>query len=338
MFQATTRAALAALFLALAAAGAHAQLTSARAGSQPSGQISGQVRYADTKQPAFNVLVSCDGLQGGLAGQVQTDRNGRFSFTGLGASQFIVRVSAPGYLAEQQTVELQSTSFANVQFNLRPDPNAARGGEGVTLTGVVGVPAAAQQEYEAGRAALLEGKQEESVRAGIQHLEKAVALDPKFLTAQVLLGTAYMDLKQWDKAEQALKRAHELDQKDAPVYFALGEVYRRQKKYKEAEAELTAGLKLDDKSVQGHFTLGRVYFETGDIVKAGPQVGTALQLDPKLAEGYLLAGNILLKARQPENALTQFQAYLVLAPDGEFAPQARDLVQKIQQALANKKP
>ena len=337
MFQITKRAFLVAFVLTLVAGSARAQPSGTRVGAQPAGRISGQVRFADTKQPAFNVLVSCDAFQGGFIGQVQTDRSGRFAFNNLGPSQFTIRVRAPGYLEEQQTVELQTTSFANVQISLRPDPSAARG---PGLSGVVldaSVPAAAQQEYEAGRAALLDEKKQ-NLSEGVQHLEKALALYPKYLEAELLLGTGYMDMKQWSKAEQALRRALEINPKAARAHFALGEVYRRQKKYKEAETELLEGLKLDDKSVQGHFTLGRVYYDMGDLSKSGPHVGTALQLDPKLAEGHLLAGNILLKARQPENALAEFQAYLVLAPNGEFAPQARDLVAKIKQALENKKP
>lgn len=336
MFQTATRAFLVALVLALAASSARAQPTSGRASAQPRGHITGQVRFADTKQPAYNVLVSCDAFQGGYVGQVQTDRNGRFNFNDLAPAQFMIKVQAPGYLAEQQSAELQTTSSAYLQFSLRPDPNAARG---TGLTGFVpeaGIPPAAQQEFEAGRAALLDEKKRD-LKAGVAHLEKAVALYPKYLNAQLMLGTGYMDMKEWAKAEATLKRALEIDPKAARAHIALGEVYRQQKKYKEAEAALLAGLKLDDKSVQGHFTLGRVYFDMGDIQKAGPQIGTALQLDPKLAEGHLLAGNILLKARQAENALAEFQAYLVLEPNGEFAPQARDLVTKIKDALAKTK-
>jgi tetratricopeptide (TPR) repeat protein len=337
MFQITTRAFLVAFGLALIVGSARAQPSGSRAGAQPPGQINGQVRFADTRQPAYNVLVSCDGFPSGFIGQVQTDRNGRFTFNNLGPAQFIIRVQAPGYVSEQQTAELQTTSNAYLQFSLQPDPNGVRNAPTTNATVSANIPAEAQKEYEAGRLALLDEKKQ-NLSEGVQHLEKALALYPKYLEAEMLLGTGYMDMKEWGKAEQALRRALALNPKAAGARFALGEVYRRQKKYKEAETELLEGLKLDDKSVPGHFTLGRVYFEQGDIVKAGPHVGQALQLDPKLAEGHLLAGNILLKARQPDNALAEFQAYLVLAPDGEFAPQARTIVDKLKQATANKKP
>ncbi|HEX8071550.1 MAG TPA: tetratricopeptide repeat protein [Pyrinomonadaceae bacterium] len=324
MFKASLRAALVAAALALVCGVAAAQLNSGRSAAQPSsGQINGQVRFADTRQPAYNVQVTCDAFTGGIMGQMQTDRSGRFVFNGLGPAQFIIRVQAPGYLEERQNVELQTQPNAYLQISLRPDPNADPAG-------------IALREYQSARALLLSEKKLDPAEA-VRHLERAVELKPDLYDAQLLLGTTYMDMKQWDKAEQALHRAETAQPKAAAPHFALGEVYRRQKKYKEAEAALLAGLKLDEKSVQGHITLGRVYYEQNDLAKAGPQVGTALQLDPKLAEGHLLAGNILLKARQAENALAEFEAYLVLAPNGEYAPQARELVQKIKQALPPKK-
>jgi Tfp pilus assembly protein PilF len=110
-------------------------------------------------------------------------------------------------------------------------------------------------------------------------------------------------------------------------------LYLRQKKFPDAEKEMLAGIKLDPKSVQGHFMLGRLYYDLGEIVKAGPQVGTALQLNPKFARGHLLAANILLRARQPENAIVEFEEYLRLEPNGEFSTQAKETVRKIRQSL-----
>jgi hypothetical protein len=58
-----------------------------------------------------------------------------------------------------------------------------------------------------------------------------------------------------------------------------------------------------------------------------------LQLKPEFAEAHLLAGNVLLKVGQQQRALLEYEEYLKLAPKGEFAPQARELVQKLQATL-----
>ena len=117
----------------------------------------------------------------------------------------------------------------------------------------------------------------------------------------------------------------------------MGELYLQQKKYSESENELVAGIKLDADSVRGHLMLGRLYYQIGAITKAGQQVGTALQLNPKLAQGHLLAGNILLRARQADNALIEFEEYLRLDPNGEFAEETKQVAQKIRETLPRKK-
>src|SRR5215470_1932310 len=74
-----------------------------RANTMVFGQITGQVRFADTKLPAYNVLVSCENVTGGgLQGQVLTDRQGRFSFFNIPLSQFTVYVRVAGYVEESQ--------------------------------------------------------------------------------------------------------------------------------------------------------------------------------------------------------------------------------------------
>jgi tetratricopeptide (TPR) repeat protein len=197
----------------------------------------------------------------------------------------------------------------------------------------VGAPPIARREYELGRDALAaEGRTDE----GITHLEKAISLYPKYLEAHVLLGDAYINTQQLDKAENVLRRALKIDSKSAEAHFALGEVYRQQKKFPEAEKELLAGLKIKE-SWQVHMALGRLYWDQGDMAKAGTQVGKALKLKPDHAEGHLLAGNILLKAHQAENALEEFQEYLRLEPKGKFASEAEAMVEKIKKALAEQR-
>jgi tetratricopeptide (TPR) repeat protein len=306
-----------------------------RAAGQPiTGQINGQVRYAQGGTPAFNVLVSCESVGGGLVGQEQTDRNGKFRFSGLKPNQYNVIIHMVGYQDEQQTVDLQTSSTAYLQFQLRTGGARSARLNASPLVIDSKVPAAAREEFERGRAALID---ENRMEKGITHLEKAISLYPDFPEAEIMLGTAYMDTRQWDKAESALRRAIEINPNLAVAYFALGELYRQQKKYAEAERVLRDGLKLEDKSWRGHLTLGRVYLDMGTIAKAGPHVGTALRLKPDLAEGHLLAGNILLRAHQPENALVEFEEYLRLSPKGAFSTQTRELVQKIKKGLAEKK-
>jgi len=328
-----TNLALAILFTLTACAASHAQ----RSGTSIpiSRTVHGQVRYAQGGAPAENVIVRLESFIGGLVGEEMTDRLGKFRFSGLRAAQYVLTVRHRGFRELRHQFDLETNPSEYVQLQLVPEQGAAPAAPppGPALIDA-SVPAAARAEYEKGRAALLAGGDRAK---GLSHLEKAVSLHPKFFEAHLLLGTAYGDDGKWDKSEAELSRAVELNPRSSHAAFALGEAYRRRKKYEEAEKVLKRGLALDDKSAPGHFTLGRVYFEKGDIVRAGPEVGRALQLKPDFAEAHLVAGNILLRARQPENALAEYQEYLRLAPTGEFAEQARTMVSKIKQALNEKK-
>jgi Tfp pilus assembly protein PilF len=292
-------------------------------------QVHGQIRYAQGGRPAEFILVRLESFRGGLIAETTTDRNGRFAFMSLAAELYIISVRVSGFNEIQQQVDLRTQVSDYVQLQLVSEIRnvpVERPAKGATVVDA-NIPQAAQTEFEKGRHAVL---QEKNLDKGIAHLENAVRLYPQYLEALLLLGTAYMDKQDWSKAETALHQALARDAKTTGAYFALGELYLRQKKYHEAETNMFLGIRLDPKSVQGHFLLGRLYYELGDLPKAGPQVGTALQLDPKFARGHLLAANILLRARQTENAIVEFEEYLHLEPKGEFAQQAKQTVAKLK--------
>lgn len=292
------------------------------------GRIVGQVRYAEGNQAVFNVMVSCDSFGHGFIGQETTDRNGKFTFSGLKPDQYVIIVRIPGFIEERQDTELYTTASQYLQFRLKPDASVRTP---PTAPAVVdaNVTAEARREFEKAEA-LLASDKKGSIEDGIRHLEKALDIDGKFLQAALKLGTAYMDLGQSDKAERALKKVIEIDPKTFNAFFALGELYLQQRRYAEGETVLRHGLALENRSWQGHFTLGRLYLQNGDTVKAARQVAITIQLKPDYAEAHLLAGNILLKAGKREDALAEFQEYLRLVPNGQYAVQTREVVQKIR--------
>jgi tetratricopeptide (TPR) repeat protein len=298
-------------------------------------EITGQVRLLVGKGVVERANVRLEGHAGGLVDQTITNSTGRFRFSGLRGGLYTVLVTAPGLREEKQQVNVnQFMRRAQMFFDLKPDESNSTGRSsppGHILD--ARAPAEARREFEKGQVAL----EQEKTKEGIAHLEKATAIYPDFLEAHFVLANAYMETEQWAKAESTLERMLKLKPQMIEALVNLGEVNRRQKKYTEAEGALQQALKIDDKSWKGHFTLGRVYWETGNIVKSGQQIGRTLELKPDLAEAHLLGGNIFMRANLPENALIEYQEYLRLAPTGEFASQAQELVRKLKEAIAKKK-
>ena len=65
--------------------------------------------------------------------------------------------------------------------------------------------------------------------------------------------------------------------------------------------------------------------------------GTDAAIEPDFAEAHLLAGNVLLKVGQQQRATVEYEEYVRLAPKGEYAGEARALVEKLHH-LAEGKP
>jgi tetratricopeptide (TPR) repeat protein len=306
-------------------------------------EIHGQVRFVERGAPAEQVLVRLESYDsGGSISEVFTDRLGKFRFTGLPPAQYSIRVRQSGYRDAQQSVDMTTTSSGLVLLQLVRDIPLA----GKSITGSIdaNVPAAAQKEFDKGVAALAEGGKDKTAFA-VQCFEKAVSIYPKFVEARLTLGTGYMDLEQWNKAEQALLATVEVDPKAFNAFFALSEIYLRENKFADAENVLTKGLAIQDASYLGHLNLARVYWEKArevkDLAQAKPaleksydEVKRALILNPGLAGAHLLKGNLLLRVGRATDALSEFNEYLRLDPNGPFATETRTLVDKIKKATA----
>ena len=295
--------------------------------------VHGQVRYAHGGAPADNVLVRLERFSGGIEGEAITDRIGKFQFSGVPPAVYLVKVHLPGFRDEQRQIDLQTTPSDYVLFQLLPDKvQPTNVSSQPTKLIDANVPPRAQREFEKAEEILLTAKKDRFAECA-RHLETAVSIYPRFLEAQLKLGTTYMDLSEWDKAEDALNRALQIDPKIANTLLALGELKFQRKNYVEAEKYLIDGLRIENRSWQGHFILGRLYWSNNELGKAGRQVALALQLNPNFAEAHLLGANILLRAGKREDALFEFEEYLRLAPKGPYATQAREAAQKLKQSL-----
>src|SRR6266404_1350084 len=299
-------------------------------------QVSGQIRLSQGGGPVNEVIVRLEALGSGPVGEVRTDRLGKFRFEHLSPIQYRLVIRHPGFKEIQREVNLVMVSSEYVQIQLVADSSSRSDAPSTAKSIDANVPADAQKEFEKADASLLNASRKEQFEEGARHLEKALAMYPGFTDAQFRLGVVYMDLQEWTKAESALKKTIQLRPKAANAFFALGDLYLKQKKYDDAEKSLRSGLAIEDRSWQGHFALGRVYWSKGELVKAGTQVGMNIQLKPDFPDAYLLAGNILLRANKRDDALENFQTYLRLAPNGEFAQQARESVKKLQDTPVKK--
>jgi len=308
-------------------------------------EIHGQVRFAEGGAPAENILVRLESYDGGGSiSEAFTDRLGKFRFPGLQPAQYSVKVHQSGYRDAQETVDMQTSSSGLVLLQLAKDTSNVT----TSTTGTINaaVPTAAQKEFDKGMS-VLAGGGKDKMNAAARCFEKAITIYPQFVEARLKLGTVYMDLEQWDKARNALEETLQFDPKAANAFFALSEIYLRQNKLSEAEQVLTKGLEIDDRSFLGHLNLARVNWEQArqikDLNQAKPvlekcyqEVKQALLLNPNLPGAHLLKGNLLLRVARTSEAVSEFDEYLRLEPNGPMAAETRALVDKIKKASSSK--
>jgi Flp pilus assembly protein TadD len=293
-------------------------------------ELHGNVRYADVRQPAANVLVRLENFNGGIAAQMLTDRDGRFRFSGLASRQYTLTVRAQGYKDAYQTIDLLTTTSDYVNIDLSPDSPVPSKPKRTLAYIDATVPADARKEFEKGEAALAAKRPQ----AAIPHLENALQLHAQFFEAELSLGTAYMDLGQWDRAEARLRRAAEINPRSPNAFFALGEIYLHHGRLAEAEKTIRDGLRLENRWWQPHLALARVYWKKADLSNTGKQLALTLQLNPNCAEAHFLAGDVLMRAGKLADALSEFQEYLRLAPKGANAAQTREVIERLKKRMS----
>src|SRR6185295_9472876 len=81
-------------------------------------QVSGQVRYAQGGRPAEFIMVRVEAFAGGVEGEMTTDRSGKFTFTGLSPSLYVVSIRTPGFREVSQQVDLRTQLSDYVQLML----------------------------------------------------------------------------------------------------------------------------------------------------------------------------------------------------------------------------
>ncbi len=247
----------------------------------------------------------------------------------------MVRMIERGFKEVSVRVELIGMSRGYATLELKPVPGEAPAeslkepsGDTVSILDV-GVPENARQEFEKGQSALTEN----NLDAGISHLRKAIKLYDAFPQAYTLLGTAYLEQKDWKDAEVALRKASELDPKFPDAYLELGAVFNQTKNYPQAETVLLKGLELKPEAAGGHYELAKTYWALGRWQDAAPHARKAVAGMPDLAPAHALLGNVMLRESNAQGALHEYQEYLRLDPNGSMAPGVRQMIEKIQKAL-----
>jgi tetratricopeptide (TPR) repeat protein len=305
----------------------------------PGGIIDVQVRYADGRPAPRGIHVRLESAEGGAEADLDTIQGGKCQFHQSTSGVFIVRIAEGNFKEVSSRVELISTPRAYVTLDLiplkkEPAPEVpvppADSADSVSVKDLA-IPEPARLEFSKGEDALRAKNTDESVK----HFQKAIKLYDAYPQAYRMLGDAFVEKQQWPEAETALKKSIELQPDLAPAYFDLGALRNQTKNYPGAEEALKKGLELTPDATVGKYELAKTYWAMGRWQDAAPLAADTVKALPDLAAVHVLLANIRLKQRDAPGALHEYQEYLRIEPQGAMAPQVRDMVEKLQKALAH---
>jgi tetratricopeptide (TPR) repeat protein len=304
----TRIAALAIVLLAGLAPAALAQST----------MVKGKVINAD-KEPVVGVQITIEFL-GGVNRKLQTKTDKRGEFIQLLTESGMYRVTAtdPKIGSASSETKVSLGRVAELTILLVPTTAANDAAKAAEL----------KKAFEEGVQASRSGNHD----AAIEKFRAAVAMAPSCFDCHFNIGVAYMAKKDEKAAEAAWKQAIEVKADYAEAMNALATLYNNQKRFEEASAmsAKAASAGGGGASADATFNQGIILWNTGKIAEAKAKFEETIKINANHADAHFQLGMALLNEGKLPDAVTAFETYLKLAPDGQYATQAKGMIAQLK--------
>jgi Flp pilus assembly protein TadD len=154
-----------------------------------------------------------------------------------------------------------------------------------------------------------------SGRKAMEHLKKALLINPDDAEVHHNLGIYYGRLGEYERAGMELQTALKLDPENAKARYNLGNVHDRQGSYGEAEAEYRAAVEINPGFAEAHGGLGALYERQGLYSEAEAEYRAAVRLDPDYAEAHNSLGALYERRGLYRKAEAEYLLAVRLDPD-----------------------
>jgi tetratricopeptide (TPR) repeat protein len=185
--------------------------------------------------------------------------------------------------------------------------------------------------------------------SAVAHLEKALAIYPRYAEAHHLLGLIYSQTGKPDQAVRHLQKAVEAYPAFAQAFLDLGYAHQQTARLREAESAFTKSLELYPNFLESRMALASLHDQAqhpakaitahkgvlelapnqteslygvafwltleGKLKEAQPYVDRLLAHDPSHAHGWIMAGSIAQQLDQIDKAIKAYQQAVKLNTD-----------------------
>jgi tetratricopeptide (TPR) repeat protein len=144
------------------------------------------------------------------------------------------------------------------------------------------------------------------------------------------LGTLYLGKADYTAAQGQFDKVIGTNPNDVSAYFNLANLYLLQNRYDDAERFVEKGLSKQSSSAFGNFLRGSLYARTGNTHQAEASLRRSLELDPKMAQTHLALVNLFMQEKRSADAIAELKTFLKEFPEHQFAPKARDVLNRLE--------
>jgi tetratricopeptide (TPR) repeat protein len=241
--------------------------------------------------------------------------------------QYVVRVDAPGYEAEQLFVSLPSAAGVSerVAFHLRMAGSQRQ--LGLDTAHFLLAPAS-QRELQQGMKDLRSNK----MGSARKHLEKVLQTAPANAGVNYLVGLTYLMDGRESQATPYLEKAVASDPKQVAALVALGTIRYQQGNNQAAIETLTKALKQDPGSWQAEWMLAESYVRERKYAEARQHAESALTASRgKASRVQLILGEALAGLGKPAEAASALERFAKENAGDEETRQVREWVKRLRQ-------
>ncbi len=306
-----------------------AALIASPAFAQTTGMVKGKV-VDEKRQPIEGAKITITSKDQGVnrSFTVTTKKNGEYAQVGIPPGQYSVTAEKEKIGMQSQDVRVRLGDPTQVDFILAA-------GSSVAAKEQAQKAAAVQALFDAGVTA----SKANDYDTAIAKFNEAIALLPNCYDCYYNIGQANSQKKDYAKAEEAFKKALELKADYADAYNGLATIYNAQKKFDDAAAASQKAAELGAAAaaaggaapggggnVNALYNQGVIAWNAGKAEDAKAKFEEALKTDPNHAASHYQLGMCLVNLGKLADAAGEFDTYLKLAPDGEFAAQAKAII------------
>jgi Tfp pilus assembly protein PilF len=306
--------------------------------ANPSANLSGVLYSEVTNQRISHASVwLCDDGGNRLMESVTTD-NGEFSFPGLRAGAYILKITAPGFLPLEMNVDVNFGTEHGISVFLKPAGKSQKEQPADPLISAheLSMPAAARKLMDSGKKKLYAANNAEGA---LRDFEAAVAKAPDYYEAYYQIGMACLSLQKPADAERNLRTSVSLsNQTYSDAVLALAILFLGRRDAAQGEPLLRRGLELNPNSWVGHYELGKLELYRMHLEAALDAAQKAESLAPQQPKVYRLLSLIHLRQKNYQAALADLDAYIRLDPDSPEGHTAKQIRADTQRQLETSHP